>query len=94
MENLNMNNQRFCQCCAMPLAENDPLMGTNADGTINSDYCVYCYKDGAFTADISMEEMIEACIPHMTSHDPKMTADAAREMMKSIFPTLKRWKKQ
>ena len=36
-----------------------------------------------------MEEMIESCVPHITS----MTADEARHMMQEWFPTLKRWKK-
>lgn len=41
----------------MPLDEG--TRGTNADGSRNDDYCVYCYKEGKFTQDFSMEEMIE-----------------------------------
>ena len=33
----------------------------NADGTKNEDYCMYCYKDGKFLQDCTMEEMIEHC---------------------------------
>ena len=40
----------------MPLT--DEVLGTNADGTKNEDYCMYCYKDGKFLQDCSMEEMI------------------------------------
>ena len=39
-----MKETKFCQSCAMPLA--DDILGTNADGSTNPDYCKYCYKDG------------------------------------------------
>lgn len=29
-----------------------------ADQTQNQEYCCYCYKEGAFTADVTMDEMI------------------------------------
>lgn len=44
----------------MPMAD-DGLLGTNADGTINGNYCKYCYKDGKFIDDVTMEEYIEMC---------------------------------
>ena len=43
----------------MPLAQE--VLGTNADGSKNEDYCIYCYKDGKFLQDCTMEEMIEHC---------------------------------
>ena len=51
--------QKFCQSCGMPLT--DDVLGTNADGTKNEDYCMYCYRDGHFLQDCTMEEMIEHC---------------------------------
>ena len=42
----NSMKQKFCQSCGMPLT--DDVLGTNADGTKNGDYCMYCYKDGQF----------------------------------------------
>ena len=51
--------QKFCQSCGMPLTEE--LLGTNADGSKNEDYCIYCYKDGAFTNDCTMDERREFC---------------------------------
>ncbi len=50
---------KFCQSCGMPL--NNHNHGTNADGTPNEDYCIYCYKDGKFTQDLTMEQMIGHC---------------------------------
>ena len=93
-EELNMeNNTRFCQSCAMPM-DKPELRGTNADGTASEDYCCYCYKAGKFTADCTMEQMIEECAGIMAREVPGMTADAARAQMQAIFPQLKRWKKE
>ena len=50
---------KFCQSCGMPLT--DGLFGTNADGSKNEDYCIYCYKDGKFLQECTMEQMIEHC---------------------------------
>ena len=43
----------------MPLTEE--ILGTYADGSKNEDYCIYCFKDGAFTSEFTMEEMAEFC---------------------------------
>lgn len=76
----------------MPMDKED-LYGTNKDGNKNNEYCIYCFKDGAFTADISMEAMINFCVPHMVNANKGISEDKASEMMKEIFPKLKRWKK-
>jgi len=83
-----MQEQKFCQSCGMPLSEE--VAGTEANGSKNGEYCIYCYKDGGFTSDITMEQMIEQCVPHMVG--PEMTEEKARGMMEEFFPTLKRWK--
>lgn len=48
--------EKSCQSCGMPMNKAAGF-GTNADGTQNQEYCCYCYKNRAFTADIAMEEM-------------------------------------
>jgi len=95
MENSgNFENMVFCQCCAMPMDGSGELKGTETNGNKNEDYCIYCYKDGAFTApNATMEGMIEICVPHMVSSNEGMTENGAREMMRNFFPQLKRWKK-
>ena len=84
--------EAYCQSCAMPMAGNDELFGTNADGSKNEEYCIYCYKDGNFTNDCTMEEMIEFCIPHMVEGNSGMSEDEARKMMNQFMPQLKRWR--
>jgi hypothetical protein len=87
-----MTNEKYCQSCAMPMGETDEMYGTNADESKNEDYCKYCFENGAFTSDTTMEEMIDFCIPHTIEANPDMSADDARSMMQQFFPTLKRWK--
>ena len=86
---------RFCQSCGMPLT--DEVLGTNADGSKNEDYCMYCYKDGKFLQECTMEEMIEHCsqfIDEVNKQMPQpMTKEEYKQMMRGFFPMLKRWKK-
>ncbi len=87
--------QSFCQSCGMPLT--DELLGTNTDGSKNEEYCIYCYKDGAFTSDCTMDEMIEFCVQfvdEVNKNIPKpLTKEEYKQMMREFFPTLKRWKR-
>ena len=87
-------DQRFCQSCGMPLTED--VLGTNADGTKNEDYCMYCYKDGRFLQDCTMEEMIEHCAQFVGAVNEGLEKPITKEeyigMMKTYFPQLKRWR--
>ena len=87
---------QFCQSCGMKLSRIEDF-GTNEDGSTNFDYCQYCYKDGHFLQDVTMEGMIEHCaqfISEMNKMMPKpMTADEYRQMANAFFPMLKRWRK-
>lgn len=85
----------FCQSCGMPMQTADQF-GTNEDGSANQEYCCYCYKDGAFAQDCTMEDMIEHCIKFLdefnsTSNTQYSREEAIAEMQKH-FPKLKRWK--
>lgn len=86
-----MNEMKLCQSCAMPLTKEEDF-GTNADGSRNEDYCVYCFKEGNFVGDMTMEEMIEFCVPFVSKGNPYPDEAAARAAMKAYFPELKRWK--
>ena len=78
----------FCQCCGMPLE--DEIIGRNSDGSMNEDYCKWCYADGTYTYS-DMDELIEVCIPHMTREG--FTEDEARAFMKKRLPELNYWKR-
>lgn len=83
--------EKYCQSCGMPMGETDELYGTEQNGSKSNDYCSYCYENGAFTFNGSLDEMIEICIPPMVESNPDMTPEKAREMMWQFMPTLKRW---
>ena len=86
--------QKFCQSCGMPMT--NETLGTNADGSRNDDYCIYCYKDGKFTQDMTMEQMIDHCAQFTDEINRQsgqnLTQEQAKEMMRLFFPHLKRWK--
>lgn len=87
---------QFCQSCGMPLTKEEDC-GTNADGSINYDYCKYCYADGHFLQEMTMYQMIEHCtqfVDEVNKNMPKpMTRDEYKQMMYGFFPMLKRWRK-
>ncbi len=86
-----INETCFCQSCGMPMGQTDELYGTNADGSKNNEYCKYCFVDGNFLGDDTIEDMIECCIPFMVKDDG-MTAQQARAILEEQLPKLKRWK--
>lgn len=88
--------QKYCQSCGMPMSCGEDF-GTEKSGAINHDYCTYCYKEGKFTTDCTMDEMIEHCASFVDQFnedsDTKYTRQEAVAEMKRFFPHLKRWKK-
>ena len=85
---------KFCQSCGMPL--NDQVLGTNDDGSKNEEYCMYCYKDGKFLQDCTMDEMIEHCAQFVDEVNKGLPQPITKEeyigQMKMYFPHLKRWR--
>lgn len=81
---------KICQSCGMPINSIEDL-GKNSDGSINEDYCKYCYQDGKFIDDVTMEEYIDMCSEY--GEQAGMTNEEMKEMCTKLFPTLKRWKK-
>lgn len=85
-----MEKVLVCQSCSMPI-DKDELIGTNADGGKNNDYCIYCYKDGKFTDNLStLEEYTEFSLQF--AEQVGMTKEEMREHCNRVLPTLKRWK--
>lgn len=85
----------ICQSCGMKMQSSD--LGKNADGSTNHEYCKYCFPDGKFSRDLTMDEMIESNLKFLDIFNKEagtsMTPDQARAGMREAFPGLKRWKK-
>lgn len=77
----------------MPLT--DEILGTNADGSKNEEYCAYCYRDGAFTGNFTMEEMAEFCAQFVEEYNKntgkQLSRDEYKQELLQYFPHLKRW---
>lgn len=80
--------QLFCQCCGMPLE--DSILSRESDGTLNEEYCKWCYEGGQFHYS-SPEELIDFCVNHMATAD--WPAEQVRAHMEAVVPQLKHWKK-
>ena len=80
--------QLRCQCCGMPLE--DSIISREKDGTLNEDYCQWCYADGTYTYS-DMDDLIETCLPHMVNEN--FTEEQARAYMKEMLPQLDYWKR-
>ena len=77
-----------CQCCGMPLE--DTLIGRNKDGSLNENYCKWCYADGTYTYS-NMDDLIEVCVPNMVSE--QFSEEQVRAYLKQLLPTLDYWKR-
>jgi hypothetical protein len=81
---------QICQSCGMPMMKPEDF-GTDIGGGKNQEYCTYCFQNGNFTADVTLEQMIEKLVP---MHDQMgMTEEEARKMANENLPKLKRWAK-
>ena len=78
----------FCQCCGMPLE--DSIISREKDGTLNEDYCQWCYADGTYMYS-DMDDLIEVCIPNMVNEN--FSEEQARAYLKQMLPKLDYWKR-
>ena len=73
----------------MPL-DKPEVLGTEINGSKNKEYCIYCYKDGAFTdPGLTLGQMKELVKKQMQ----KMDMDAVTmAWVESNLPYLERWR--
>ena len=81
-------NKLICQCCGMPME--DEILGRNKDGSINEEYCKWCYADGTYTYS-NMDDLINVCVKHMVSDE--FSEEQCRTYLKQTLPTLDYWKR-
>ena len=85
-----MEPKLLCQSCTMPI-DNLADRGTERDGSKSSEYCKYCYQNGAMVnPGMTLEEMKALVITQMKKMNlPPAIIEAS---VKSL-PYLKRWRK-
>lgn len=79
----------ICQCCGMPM-EDDEIIGRDKDGSLNEDYCKWCYADGTYTYS-DMDDLINVCVGHMVNEN--FTEEQARAYLADTLPQLDYWKR-
>ncbi|MBR3268622.1 MAG: helix-turn-helix domain-containing protein [Oscillospiraceae bacterium] len=78
----------ICQCCGMPLE--DGVISKEPDGSLNEEYCQWCYHDGCF-AYSSVEELTDFLVDHMSGQD--FPPEQACAYFTQMLPQLNHWKK-
>ncbi len=81
--------QLVCQCCGMPLYEDD-LISRELDESYNEDYCKWCYADGKFTYP-SKDDLMDYLVGHMPNPD-HLDDEFRRASFDAYLSQLKHWK--
>ncbi len=80
--------QLICQCCGMPL-QDDGMISREPDGSLNEDYCKWCYSDGRFVYE-SKDSLLDFLLGHMPN--PDMLSDKERRAQyDGYLSRLKHW---
>ncbi|MDR2037589.1 MAG: GyrI-like domain-containing protein [Bacteroidales bacterium] len=94
-----MSEIQYCQSCGMPLRfDVEAYLGTNADHSPSNEYCYYCLKDGRYTVDIPMKEMVNIWVKFTGKYneysDTGYTPKELNTLLNKRLPTLKRWRQK
>ena len=81
--------QLVCQCCGMPLYEDD-VISREPDGDFNEEYCKWCYTDGNFAYQ-SKADLIDFLIAHMPNPEESAEQDR-RSQYDQALSQLNHWK--
>lgn len=85
-----MEEMILCQSCG-DLLMNKKMLGTNADGSKSKDYCLYCYQNGVFTQDLTVNDMIEQNLAKLEGQTNAPLRELRYQLEHSV-PALKRWR--
>lgn len=83
-----MEANKYCQCCGMPLTDED-MLSREADGSINDDYCKWCYADGKFIY-TSKDALLNFLIEHMPNPEG-LDVEERRGQYDEWISGLKHW---
>jgi hypothetical protein len=83
-------DEKRCQSCGAIL-RNDFDCGTNADHTLNHEYCHYCFLDGTYQDDCSLDAMLSIA-EQVIGDAERLPATAAAARARRLVPQLARWR--
>lgn len=91
--------KRYCQSCGMPLdLTKVEFLGTNADQTPSHEFCYYCLKDGEYTVDYSMQQMVDVWVKYTDKYNwysnTSYRPEELRTLLMKRLPVLNRWKQK
>jgi len=81
--------QLFCQCCGMPLNE-DENISREKDRSFNEEYCKWCYSDGKFTYS-DKDDLLDFLMGHMPNPEG-IDDDVRRKQYDGWLSQLSYWK--
>ena len=79
----------ICQCCGMPI-DDDSILGRDKDGTLNEEYCKWCYANGKFAYQ-SKESLLDYLVANMPNPD-NADEETRRNQFDLYLSQLKHWK--
>jgi hypothetical protein len=75
----------------MPIEASFGNLGTETDGSPSTDYCSFCFRDGAFTnTEQTVDGMVQSSIDFMTAN-LGYSAEEASSLSNDVIRKLKRW---
>ena len=80
--------QLICQCCGMPLAE-DEMVSREPDGSFNEDYCRWSYTDGEY-AYRTKGALLDFLLSHTPNPD-NLPENERRSQYDGYLSRLKHW---
>lgn len=85
--------KKVCQSCGMPMGPTKDLYGTEKNGSLSEDYCKFCYENGAFKDDCTMEQMMKLCIDLSISYNEFLKTGRCAKISRRLFPFPKKMEK-
>ncbi len=84
---LGSSEDLICQCCGMPLDDN--IISREKDGTLNKQYCKWCYADGEYMYS-DIDDLVDICVKNMA--DDEHSPEKVRAYLYKTLPKLNYWK--
>ena len=79
----------ICQCCGMPLTEDDNI-SREPDRSFNEDYCKWCYTDGDFVYP-SKDALLDFLMSHVPNPE-NLSEEDRRVQYDGYLSQLEHWK--